>query len=198
MAQDRHLIIFLKAPRFGSAKSRLARDIGRFPALEFYRRASGRLIRRLAADRRWTTWLYVTPGPAAARGRFWPAGMRRVPQGKGDLGQRMAVALEGFTGPAVLIGSDLPDIDRGDIAAAFEALGSADMVFGPATDGGYWLVGARGRRPLQQIFRNVRWSSEDTLADTRANIGAHIRVAMLDEREDIDDAESYFRWLGRS
>lgn len=198
MSRDRHLIIFLKAPRLGAAKSRLARDIGRLPALDFYRLSSTRLVRRLSADRRWKTWLYVAPAGAARSGRFWPENLVRRAQSGGDLGRRMASALEDFTGPAVLIGSDLPDIGRNDITNAFAALGRSDMVFGPAADGGYWLVGARGRRPLQAIFRNVRWSTDRTLADTQANIGSHLRVALLDRREDVDDAASFARWQTRT
>ena len=192
------LIIFLKAPRPGMVKSRLARDIGQLPALLFYRRSSSALTRRLARDRRWDTWLYVAPDEAAWRGRYWPAKIRRRPQGHGDLGERMARALADFRGPAVLIGSDLPDLTRAQIAGAFRALGRADVVFGPAQDGGYWLVGKRGPIAMGPVFAGVRWSTEHTLADTLANLPGHRRVALLETLEDVDDAGSFRRWQVRA
>ena len=70
----------------------------------------------------------------------------------------------------VIIGSDIPNIERADIANAFHQLGRHDAVFGPAPDGGYWLVGQSRRRTVLQMFDNVRWSSEHALADTMANL----------------------------
>jgi glycosyltransferase A (GT-A) superfamily protein (DUF2064 family) len=95
----------------------------------------------------------------------------------------------------VIVGSDIPDIEVDDIVAAFRALGNNDLVFGPAADGGYWLVGAR-RRPVvpRNLFTRVRWSSKHALADTLANVPATCRVAMLDEHSDIDDGAAWRRW----
>jgi glycosyltransferase A (GT-A) superfamily protein (DUF2064 family) len=87
---------------------------------------------------------------------------------------------------AVLIGSDIPGITAADIAAAFRALGRADAVFGPAEDGGYWLVGFGPRRPPRP-FATVRWSTEHALADTLANCRRH-RVLLLRRLRDVDSA----------
>ncbi len=95
-------------------------------------------------------------------------------------------------GPVVIIGSDIPDIAASDIAAAFRALGSKSAVFGPARDGGYWLVGLRRRPRFIDPFANVRWSSEHALADTLANL-ADKEVAMLRTLSDIDDGEGWRR-----
>src|SRR3546814_16124850 len=73
-------------------------------------------------------------------------------------------------GPAVIIGTDIPDIRPRHAAAAFRALGRHDAVFGPAADGGYWLVGLRRRPTIPRAFDGVRWSTEHALADTRANL----------------------------
>jgi glycosyltransferase A (GT-A) superfamily protein (DUF2064 family) len=87
----------------------------------------------------------------------------------------------------ILIGSDIPGLGPADIAAGFRALGRADAVFGPALDGGYWLVGFGPRRP-HKPFAQVRWSSRHALADTLANFRHH-RVALLPPKRDVDSAE---------
>lgn len=92
----------------------------------------------------------------------------------------------------MIVGSDIPGISAADIADAFRALGSKDAVFGPATDGGYWLVGLRRRPHFVDPFPNVRWSSEHALADTLANL-ADKEVAMLRPLSDIDDGASWRR-----
>jgi glycosyltransferase A (GT-A) superfamily protein (DUF2064 family) len=99
-------------------------------------------------------------------------------------------------GPAVIVGSDIPDITAADIAGAFRALGSNDAVFGPATDGGYWLVGLRRRPCFFDPFTKVRWSSEYALADTLANLAGK-NVAMLRTLSDIDDGASWRRYQQR-
>jgi rSAM/selenodomain-associated transferase 1 len=185
----RHLVIFAKLPRLGHGKRRLARDIGSVAALRFQRAMLGRLLRRLGFDRRWTTWLAITPDHSGP----WPRRFRIVPQGAGDLGRRMGrVACQLPPGPAIIIGSDIPDISAGDIAEAFRALGSNDAVFGPATDGGYWLVGLRRRPCFFDPFTDVRWSSDHALADTLANLAGK-NVAMLRTLSDIDDGASWRR-----
>jgi glycosyltransferase A (GT-A) superfamily protein (DUF2064 family) len=86
----------------------------------------------------------------------------------------------------VLVGSDIPGLSRADLAAAFRALGRADAVFGPAEDGGYWLVGFGPRRPAQP-FADVRWSTRHALADTLANFAGR-RIALLRSLRDVDTA----------
>jgi glycosyltransferase A (GT-A) superfamily protein (DUF2064 family) len=96
----------------------------------------------------------------------------------------------------VIIGADIPEIRADHIARAFAALGTADLVFGPARDGGYWLIGAKGPARRVPMFANVRWSTRHALADTRANLEGR-RVALLDLLDDVDDEESYIRHLQR-
>lgn len=186
----KHLVIFAKAPRLGLAKRRLAADIGMVPAARFQRVALEETVRRLAPDSRWNTWLATTGGPMR-----WPTGVRRMRQPDGDLGQRMARTIRGFApGPVIIIGSDIPDIMPGHVAAAFEALGYHDAVFGPADDGGYWLVGLRRRPSPPDLFRPVRWSTRHALADTIKNLGTRYDHALLETLIDIDDAAALRRW----
>lgn len=190
-------MIFAKAPRLGTVKSRLGRDIGMVAAWAFYRRTLESISRCLSADRRWRTWIAVTPDSAFRTAPFWPPTCRAVPQGPGDLGERMWRPLLYLPpGPAVIVGTDIPDIQTSHIAAAFRALGNRDAVFGPARDGGYWLVGHRRRPRLPQLFTGVRWSTEHALADTLANLDGQ-SVALLETLDDIDDGRAYEEWLSK-
>src|SRR5690606_28747646 len=125
----------------------LAHGIGERAAHHFYADTTRTLIRRLARDRRWQLALAVTPDTFARRARFWPRHVPRIPQGTGDLGTRMARVFHRLPpGPVVLVGSDIPDVTAGLAVRAFAALGRFEAVFGPAADGGYWLVGLARRR----------------------------------------------------
>lgn len=194
---NNHLVVFAKAPRLGRVKSRLARDIGAVGAWAFYRRTLAALVRRLKGDGRWTLWLAVAPDRAAVDDGIWPRDVNRIGQGGGGLGTRMARVMALLPpGPVVIVGADIPDIRAADAAAAFRALGRHDAVFGPAADGGYWLVGLRRRPRFRDPFKIVRWSTEHALADTRANLeGA--RVALLRELEDVDDGAAFRRRANR-
>jgi glycosyltransferase A (GT-A) superfamily protein (DUF2064 family) len=95
-------------------------------------------------------------------------------------------------GPVVIIGSDIPGIAKSDIAHAFRELGARDAVFGPATDGGYWLVGLRRRPRFLDPFAHVRWSSEHALADTLADLAGK-DVVLLRSLSDVDDGAALSR-----
>jgi rSAM/selenodomain-associated transferase 1 len=194
----RQLVVMVKAPRLGAVKRRLAAAIGDRAALLFYRRSLRALLARLTRDARWRCLVYVTPDRELRRLRLGPGRYFLKPQGKGDLGRRMARPLTELPpGPVVIIGSDIPGIGRHHIAEAFRRLGTHDLVFGPAPDGGYWLVGARRRPHLPRLFRHVRWSSENALADSMAGLDRRHRIALLGELEDVDDAASYARYRAR-
>jgi rSAM/selenodomain-associated transferase 1 len=199
MRSRRHLVIFAKAPTLGRVKRRLAAGIGALAALRFQRDNTARLLRRVAGDRRWRCWLALTPDRYVSRPRFWRVLCRRIAQGDGDLGRRMARPFARLpAGPVIVIGSDIPAIARHHIAAAFRLLGEHDLVFGPAGDGGYWLVGAR-RRPLPRgLFAAVRWSTAHALADTLANVPQRLRVGIAATLDDVDDERGYRRFVRRS
>jgi glycosyltransferase A (GT-A) superfamily protein (DUF2064 family) len=92
-------------------------------------------------------------------------------------------------GPVAVIGTDLPALRPSHIAQAFGLLGRHDAVLGPATDGGYWLIGLGGRRAVpRDLLEGVRWSTGDALADTLARL-QHLDVALAATLDDIDTAE---------
>lgn len=183
----RHLILFVRVPALGRGKRRLAAEVGDVAAVRFERLMIARLVRRLGRDRRWHLRLAVTPD----RARLPGVREIQIGQGGGDLGARMRRALAGCRpGPAILVGSDIPGLAAMHVAEAFRLLGSHDLVFGPAADGGFWLVGTRHTPPR---FGKVRWSSPDALADTLANLARRLSVGFAATLDDVDDAESFRR-----
>ena len=188
------LILFLKAPRLGAVKTRLGASIGALAAWRFYNAMLTRLWRRFAQEQRWRTVLAVSPDQGAAR---WPPGLARQAQGRGELGRRMARAMMAGNGPVVLVGGDIPDLSARHIAQAMQALKHADAVFGPADDGGFWLVGLRRGQWAARLFHGVRWSSPQTLTDTLANLPATARVVQLETLSDVDTRDDYRAYLRR-
>jgi rSAM/selenodomain-associated transferase 1 len=180
------LIVMVKEPRPGRVKTRLGAEIGMTEAARWFRRQSLSLLRRLR-DPRWDIVLSVSPDREGLASRVWPSDLPRLAQGRGDLGQRMARALGALPGPALLVGADIPGIEKVHIVRAFRALGHAPSVIGPAADGGFWLVGLRhpGQQPAG-IFAPVRWSHPDTLADALPTLPQP--VALIDELSDVDTA----------
>ena len=190
----RTLVLFVRVPLLGSGKRRLAREIGDIAALRFEKLMIALLLRRLAKDGRWRLRIAVTPDKARRSARHWCGGVEAVGQGAGDLGRRMVRMLETSpSGATVIIGGDIPAVTARHVAAAFRLLGSHDLVFGPAEDGGFWLVGARHPRHLPPIFARVRWSSPHALADALASLPGRIKVGFAERLEDVDDADAYRR-----
>lgn len=176
----------IKEPRPGRVKTRLGRDLGMTAAAWWFRHQSRALIRRVQ-DPRWKVVLAVAPDRAGLASRVWPAHLTRLPQGRGDLGDRMGRMLRGApAGPVCVIGADIPAIERHHIAEAFRALGRHDAVFGPATDGGYWLIGLKRARPVPSgMFAQVRWSTQYALDDTIATLPDH-SIAYISTLQDVD------------
>jgi hypothetical protein len=193
---QRTLVIFLKEPRPGRVKTRLGREIGMTDAAWWFRHQSARLIRRLGGDRRWRTVLAVSPDNEGLASRVWPAHLPRWPQGQGDLGGRMARALQGMPpGPVIIVGADIPGVTPAHVAAGFSLLGRHDAVLGPAPDGGYWMIGLRrgGRAMPMGLFQGVRWSTSHALADTVAGL-APLHVGFGATLRDVDEAADLQAW----
>jgi len=199
----RQLIVFARAPQYGVVKTRLAAEIGAGAAWRAYREMSACILREVAGSRRWETQLAVTPTAFAGRARFWPRNVRRTAQTSGALGRRMAAVLSAGVGhgPVVIVGSDIPAMTRNHIGAAFDLLTRTDLVFGPAVDGGYWLIGARHGLPaavLAHLFDRVRWSTGDALADTVGNVRRGLKVGFAATLRDVDSPADLAAWRSRA
>lgn len=186
------LVVMLKEPRPGRVKTRLGRGIGMVRAAWWFRHQTAALLRRIE-DPRWQVVLAVSPDRAGLESRVWPTRYARAAQGQGYLGDRMGRLLRDLPpGPVCVIGGDIPGVTRDHVARAFRLLGDHDAVFGPAPDGGYWLVGLkRVARPPATLFHDVRWSTphalEDSLRGLRGlRIGYAATLSDVDEAADLD------------
>jgi glycosyltransferase A (GT-A) superfamily protein (DUF2064 family) len=141
--------------------------------------------------------LIVDPDSAVSS-RMLPQGAARAGQGRGDLGARMQRPMRVLPpGPVCLIGTDVPDISVADVRRAFRQLGDHDAVFGPAEDGGFWLVGLRRTPRVIDPYRGaVPWSRSDTLARTLANLSG-ASVGFTSRHHDVDSAADLARNGGR-
>lgn len=181
------VVVFAKAPVAGRVKTRLARDIGAEAALAVYREMLFGIVARLSGQE-WRLRLAVTPDAACDDPGLWPRGVARIQQGEGDLGARMRRALgrtDAAGAPVLVVGSDIPGLGPGQIRRAFAALDEKPLVFGPARDGGFYLVGARGPLPAR-LFEGVTWSTPDVLRDT-LNTCPPGSAALIDALDDLDD-----------
>jgi rSAM/selenodomain-associated transferase 1 len=188
----------LKAPRRGAVKTRLAREIGDEAALAAYRRLAERQI--VAVPRSMNLEIHYTPTDARAEMAAWLGTDRSWhPQGEGDLGERLAAAFAGAfrrgARRALAIGGDCAELDGERLRLAAEALDTAEVVLGPALDGGYYLIGLR--QPCPELFQGIAWSTpavfEQTCARARA---AGLSLGVLEALEDVDDLASWRRVEG--
>lgn len=194
--EDRILLVFAKAPVEGRVKTRLARTVGEARATLLYREMGRTVVDQLRGG---PYRIVVCHDPPDARDevRAWlgGTGLTFRPQRGAGLGQRMAEAFSwALAGAqrACIVGTDAPDVGRGIVEEAFSSLDEADVVLGPATDGGYYLLALSEARP--EIFRDVEWSTPSVLDRTveRAKeLGLTVRL--LDERTDLDTAEDLER-----
>ncbi len=182
------LFVVAKAPIMGRAKTRLARDIGPVHAKRLYRAMMGQVLRQVR-DPRWDTVLAVTPPHLLGHVPDWE-GYTQIPQVSGSLTPRLA-ALFARKGPTLTIGTDCPQVNASDIAQAFRALKSRKHVFGPASDGGFWLMGTNGPLPVD-FFEGVRWSHAETLSDITARTdGTFAVLRMLTDVDDLTALQAY-------
>ena len=179
-------MIFTRNPELGKCKTRLAATVGDRKALAIYTF----LLRHTASvtDALPDTDLHVYFSERLGDGSIWDPGryQRHVQRGA-DLGARMQQAFEdtfdkGYT-RVVLIGSELYDLTPEDLIAAFQALKHHPVVFGPATDGGYYLLGLTAMIP--ELFRNKAWGTSSVLADSLRDLPGR-KPQLLPERNDVD------------
>ena len=197
------LIVFVKAPRPGTVKTRIARTAGAERACAIYRDMVATVLQKFASIR--GAQLRFAPDDALEEIKPW---LRddwiTAPQGAGNLGERLQRAFaDSFADGAervVIVGSDCPEVKSGDVRTAWKELKSHDLVIGPAIDGGYWLIGLRALRP--ELFRAITWSSDQVLAQTLAQaklIGLSVQLLrILSDIDTEEDWDAYVRERGSS
>ena len=189
------LAVFVKDPRPGAVKSRLATVIGAEAAAAVYRVMAEGVVRRTAprSDEYGRVIVFDPPEARGAVGEW--LGVEAavlMPQSPGDIGVRMERAFDALfqrgARRVVLVGTDVPALAFEDIRGALESLDEHDVAIGPATDGGYYLIALK--RPQPELFREMRWSSGDVLASTLdCAAGRDLSVRVLRTIGDVDTVE---------
>lgn len=196
------ILVFLKAPVPGRVKTRLARDLGEEAACGIYRQMVERQLAALPSG--WPVEIHFSPASAYPDFAAWlGSGYHYHPQPEGDLGRRLrsaaAAAFGRGHGNIILIGGDCPALHAEDLEETKRLLSiRADMVIGPATDGGYYLLGLRARADSLLLFEQIPWSTPDVtrLTMERAN-ALGLEIARLEEKEDVDDLPAYRRAIAK-
>jgi rSAM/selenodomain-associated transferase 1 len=186
-----------KHPVPGRVKTRLAAALGDETACALQRAFLLDLADRLRALPYAVTWAFWPPSaPFAAL----IGDARCRPQSGSDLGDRMVAAIEAEmaegAGPVVVLGADVPHVDLACVEGAVRALaGHADVVLGPALDGGYYLIGVRAAAPA--LFQDVPWGTDRVLRATlRRAERLRLRVTLVAESFDIDHVSDLARLRG--
>lgn len=192
--EDHLLMVFAKRPVAGRVKTRLAEEVGEDRALEVYRLLLEHTRRTcLEVPVRRQIWFDGRPADA---GRWTAPQFESRVQPEGDLGARMSHAFREASGEGdvrmVLIGSDCADLRADHLRGAFEALTRHDLVLGPSSDGGYYLVGARAWHP--ELFKGISWSTPEVLSRTLEKArGQGLSTHLLPELGDVDTAGDWWR-----
>ncbi len=179
------LIIFTRNPELGKVKTRLAKSVGDESALKIYKfllKHTVEITEKLNVDK------YVFYSENMHRDDIWnPDIFRKKLQTGNDLGERMNNAFSEILGMgyerAIIIGSDMFDLNQKDLESAFDALETTPFVIGPATDGGYYLLGMEELN--SKIFQNKNWGTSSVLEATLKDLNDE-KYVLLEARNDID------------
>ena len=212
------LTVLARWPAPGRCKRRLTRDLAQRLHLRHSSRRSARLqgrltihtmsvVRALAVEG-YAQPVFAVSGLAHRAARRWgeELGADRVwLQRPGSLGSRMGHLLRRIradfpSSPALLIGTDLPSLNRPDLLSAIELLHNKDLVLGPSSDGGYWLLGLSAgllRQPMRWPLGGINWGSDAVLDQTLAQACASsLTIGLLPQHQDIDRLSDLQPWTG--
>jgi len=193
----KHLGVFARRPEPGRVKTRLTPALPPEMGLELYCGMLEDVLEaaaRSSADRRYLYW----DEPGGRMELSIPPGFRETHQAGSDLGERLERAFEELlpssADRAIVVGTDCPELDVALLDRGFGSLGSAELVLGPARDGGYYLVGLTRRAPA--IFRGISWSTDRVLEQTldRAR-EAGLSSTLLPRLPDLDTPEDLARLI---
>ncbi|MGC9260092.1 MAG: TIGR04283 family arsenosugar biosynthesis glycosyltransferase [Phycisphaerae bacterium] len=194
------LVVFLRYPRPGHTKTRLVPVLGPDGAADIQRAMSLHTLaqaRQLAQRRPVDIELRYCGGSCSEVAAIYGRDIDMRAQGEGDLGDRMyracAEAFGQGAARVVIVGTDCPEMNADMMARAFDSLKDNDLVIGPATDGGYYLIGMR--RPIAALFSHIAWGTEVVLAQTMAVArDLALAVHLLDPLHDVDRPADITIW----
>jgi hypothetical protein len=197
----RRLLLFAKEPVPGQVKTRLIAPGGLTAdqAAALHASLVADLSGRLEAGRWELTLMWSSAEESEPPVDVAPAGVPWRRQRGRDLGERLfrglAWAASG-AGYVAAVGSDQPDLDVARVEAAFELLARGnEAVFGPARDGGYYLIALRREAVDRRLFDGVAWSTPAVLRETLSRCrGLGLEVGLLPEEEDLDTVDDLVRF----
>ncbi len=188
--EDAGLAVFLRKPEKGKVKTRLAATIGDDAALDIYEQLISTTLGQVARLDI-PTYLFYDGGLPDTETRL--PGFTYMQQHAGDLGRKMAEALAFVLSrhqKAVIIGSDCPYLTERILRESLSMLDTADIVIGPALDGGYYLMGCKKNHP--RLFEGINWSTSSVLQQTMAKVKEeNLTYAHLEPLADIDTEEDW-------
>ena len=195
------LIIFTRYPEAGHAKTRLIPCLGAEGAAILQRRMTEQAVKialLLAEEIRLENEIRFTGGSARKMKDWLGPNLLFCPQGRGDLGIRLSRAsrdsFRAGAGQVVIIGADCPNLSSTILATAFAKLAEHDLVVGPATDGGYYLIGLSTNQP--GLFHNLPWGTNRVLPETLTMAEkSGLSFFLLEELCDVDRPEDLSQLL---
>jgi rSAM/selenodomain-associated transferase 2/rSAM/selenodomain-associated transferase 1 len=198
LASSEHLIVFTRYPEPGKTKTRLIPVLGAEGAAALQRQMTEHTLAQVRTlSESVSVEIRFAGGDRASMQHWLGSNLDYQPQGNGDLGARIARAFQAaFAQGAervMTIGTDCPELDANCLQHAFALLHQHDLVLGPATDGGYYLIGLG--RFIPALFDQIRWGTADVLQQTTAIAeGLGMAVAYLDPLSDIDRPDDLPVW----
>jgi len=181
--------VLAKSPERGKVKTRLASAIGEDQALEVYKFLLEKLNREIDSSE-YKTHVHLDSENLDSWTYFQSAEMFQ--QSTGNVGERMSNSfLKSFdtnSGPVVLVGTDIPDLNASILKKSFQLLEQNDVVIGPSEDGGYYLIGMNQHHP--EIFQLSAWSHPHVLKETIEICDKlNLSYSLVDTLNDIDTFE---------
>ena len=186
------LIIFTRYPEAKKTKTRLIPVLGAEGAANLHRQLTETIITQVKELQEVLIEVHFTGGNQQLMQAWLGENITYRQQTEGDLGKRMATAFQtAFNSgieKAVIIGSDCPALNSQIITEAFAALSQHELVLGPATDGGYYLIGLK--RLIPELFTGINWGTSEVLQQTVA-IAENLKLAVsyLTTLSDVDRPE---------
>ena len=200
MVLPSHLIIFTRYPEPGRTKTRLIPKLGATGAANLQREMTEHTlqeIRKLQQQISVSVEIRFTGGTLELMGNWLGNDWIYQPQGEGDLGEKimrsLTTAFTNHAQKAIIIGTDCPSLDSHILAIAYQSLDDSEVVIGPATDGGYYLIGSRRLHP--ELFANIAWGTGNVLEQTRFVLDKlQLSCSYLQPLTDIDRPEDLPTW----
>ncbi len=190
-ASENCVLFFVKYPMAGRVKTRLAEHVGQDVATDLYKSFVADILSTMHALSVNFKIVFYPPDAENQFQQWLGEEYSYSPQIGKELGERMKTAfLQAFSdgyNSVVIIGSDIPDLPAEYLKLGFKALETNDVVVGPSSDGGYYLIGFAKEAFLPDVFKGISWSGTDVFEDTLNILKGHRqKVYLLPQWHDVD------------